>query len=315
MFFNAWREWSAPVLTTNDAQWSYCYPTAGASEGLREAINAYGHRARVEGFAPKIHVFEGEYEGFAAYAGKTDIDAETQKIKMEGAGIEVVRHNRANWREAIAQIGETDQFFISQPSAIDGKVWDDFDEFARAMYEQKPGAKLMLDLTYIGAVAKDFHINADHPNIPTVFFSLSKPFGVYYQRIGGVISCEPYPNLFGNKWFKHMQSMVVGIALLNHFGVHDLPRKFESAQRQALDNISQRLGVTFEPADVMLLGTAAPGPDLPPVLQSLVRGSKGEERVRLCASFEMAKLIPGAVALDFDSPPIDIPHLTRRHGS
>ncbi|HYD17163.1 MAG TPA: hypothetical protein VEF76_01625, partial [Patescibacteria group bacterium] len=102
-FFAAWKAWSAPVLRFNSFEFPWVYTTGGASEALREAVYAYGHEARVSGFAPVIHVFEGDYEGFAAYAG--------------AAGIPVVAHNRRDWQQAATRIGPRDQFYLSQPSA------------------------------------------------------------------------------------------------------------------------------------------------------------------------------------------------------
>ena len=56
-------------------------------------------------------------------------------------------------------------------TAIDGNVWADYDAFATALLDVAPGAALMLDLTYVGCVAKPFTVKADYPNIETIFFS------------------------------------------------------------------------------------------------------------------------------------------------
>ncbi|MEQ1828180.1 MAG: hypothetical protein ABL921_19630, partial [Pirellula sp.] len=109
-FFSTWKKWSAPIVQFEAADFPFTYPTAGASEAIREAIHAYGARARRESFHPKVHVFEGEYEGFAVYAS--------------AAGIEVQSHRRQSWEDAIDLVGPNEQFYVSQPSAIDGYVWD-----------------------------------------------------------------------------------------------------------------------------------------------------------------------------------------------
>ncbi len=116
-FFDRWLEWTQPVVSMESTSFAYRYPTSGASEGLREAIHAYGARARVENFEPTIHVFDGEYEGYAAYA--------------RAAAIPLVAHRRSRWQEAIETMRPTDQFYISQPSGIDGCVWDEFDQQVR----------------------------------------------------------------------------------------------------------------------------------------------------------------------------------------
>jgi hypothetical protein len=286
-FFNTWRQWSAPVLTTNNSQWNHMYPTSGASEGLRESINAYGADARANNYSPTIHVFTGEYEGFKAYA--------------DAAKINVVTHNRNNWKESLSKVSSKDQFYISQPSAIDGNIWDEFDEFARALDKQQPDASLMLDVTYLGSVAKDYHINADHPNIPRIFFSLSKPFGVYYHRIGGVISRESMQGLFGNAWFKNIQSIRLGTALLERSASpQELPQKYQTFRDEALATISKKIGVTLTASDVLLFATAPSNEADTDIKKSLLRGSLGEQFIRVCLTPQMAKIIPNAVYIEND---------------
>ena len=81
-------------------------------------------------------------------------------------------------------------------------------------------------------------------------FSLSKPFGVYYDRIGGVLCRDPMPSLFGNQWFKNLTSLQLGAALLERHDVFDLPRRYKSVQRDAAARIGRRLGLTLSPSDV-----------------------------------------------------------------
>lgn len=276
-FFAVWKQWSSPIVKADWNQFPFMYLTTGAGEGLREAINAYGARARVEGFKPVIHVFTGEYEGFSTYAA--------------AAGIPVQEHNRKDWQQALDKIGPNDQFFISQPSAIDGNVWPHFDEFAKSLYEIQPTAQLMLDLTYVGNVAKPFHIKADHPNISTVFFSLSKPMGAYYHRIGGCLSREEYPGLFGNKWFKNLLALRLGTEMMKRHGVHDLPTKYAAIQKKAIAIANKALGFNLLPSDVYLLGTMEPGTSPTDLERYLTRGPAGEKLVRVCLTPAMAKII------------------------
>lgn len=273
-FFETWKHWSRPIVEADWDRFPFMYPTAGASEGLREAIYAYGARARVEGFLPQIHAFVGEYEGFAAYAS--------------AAGIPVTSHNRRTWRACLERIGPTDQFYLSHPSAIDGNVWPEFDAFASALHDAQPTAELMLDLTYVGCIARPFRVRADHPNIPTVFFSLSKPAGVYYHRIGGVLSRTAYPGLFGNIWFKSLMALRVGTEVMKRHGVHDLPKRYSVAQASAIDHANRRLGLALAPSDVFLLGTMPPRRDPTDLERYLTRGSQGEELVRVCLTPTMA---------------------------
>jgi O-acetylhomoserine/O-acetylserine sulfhydrylase-like pyridoxal-dependent enzyme len=253
------------------------YPTGGASEGLRAAINRYGTRARLEEFTPTIHVFTGEYEGFNAYA--------------ESAGIHVVTHDRTNWRKTLNQIKPHDQFYISQPSAIDGNVWPDFEEFAETLNTKQPSAQLILDLTYVGCVAKPFNVKADFSNIPVIVFSLSKPAGAYYHRIGGYLSREPEPALFGNKWFKNMLAISIGTEIMKRHGVHELPTKYADIQRQAIERVNAALGMELTASDVFLLGTMKPRANPTDLERYLTRGSRAEALVRVCLTPLMAGII------------------------
>jgi len=276
-FFDTWKQWNSPIVEADWSQFPFMYPINGASEGLREAVQAYGAKARVEGFQPTIHVFVGEYEGFSAYAA--------------AAGIPVKTHNRQNWQDALGQIGPNDQFYLSHPSAIDGNIWPDYDSFAQGLYEAQPAAQLMLDLTYVGCVAKPFRVKADYPNIPVVFFSLSKPAGAYYHRIGGFLSREEYPGLFGNKWFKNLMALRVGTEFMKAHGVHELPQKYSDVQSQAVTQANQALGLELVPSDVFVLGTMPPREKPSDLEHYLTRGSAGEELVRVCLTPTMAHII------------------------
>lgn len=276
-FFKTWKSWTAPILEFDDAALSFHYPVNGASEALRETIYAYGVKARELDFSPTIHMFEGEYEGFSAYA--------------EAAGIRVKYHKRSLWKQAIPHIGPYDQFYISQPSAIDGMVWDDFENFTAQLNTQQPNADLMLDLTYVGCVAKQFEINATSPNIAAIFFSLSKPAGAYYHRIGGLLSRDEYPGLFGNKWFKNLTSLSIGTKFMQTHGVYELPRKYRPVQQSVTDDVNAALGLSLKPADVYLLAGSVPSQKPSALEKYLTRGCAGEEIVRVCLTPRMAHMI------------------------
>jgi len=275
-FFATWKNWTNPIINANWDDFSYMYPTSGASEALREAINSYGHNARMNGKKPVIHTFIGEYEGFAAYA--------------DAAGIEVITHSRADWQDAVKNIGADEQFYISQPSAIDGNIWEDFDEFADALNTAQPSAALMLDVTYVGCVGKEFTVNATHDNIPTVIFSLSKPCGAYYHRVGGMLSKDAYPSLFGNKWFKNLMALKLGTEVMQSHSVTELPTKYAPTQRQAIADTNKALGLELTPSDVYLLGTMTPRKNPSDLERYLTRGSDGQELVRVCLTPTMAHI-------------------------
>ena len=101
-WFERWLAWSAPIVRVDPAAFPFRYPTAGASEGIYKLMAEHAARTRAEGRAPAVHVFDGEYEGFPAYAA--------------ALGVPVVRHPRERWREVPAHVPADAQFWISQPS-------------------------------------------------------------------------------------------------------------------------------------------------------------------------------------------------------
>ena len=277
-YFDRWIDWSAPVVSFDAAAFAYRYPTAGASEGIFKLMAEYAAECRTKGVAPSIHMFEGEYEGFPAFAGSL--------------GLPVVRHARSDWRAVAADaVPDHAQYWISQPSAIDGMVWPHFEAFAAALHAARPSAELVPDLTYVGSVARDYRIMLDAPNIASFVFSHSKPFGGYYHRVGGVFARAERPSLFGNRWFKNLLSLAWGTEMMRRHGVQELPRKYRGAQEAAAKSCGAALGIELVAADVSLLATAPWREDLPPLLRSVGRGCADERVVRLCVTAAMAGMI------------------------
>ncbi len=277
-YFDRWIDWSSPVLAGDASAFPHHYPTAGASEGIFKLMAEYAAECQSCGVSPSIHIFDGEYEGFPAYAASL--------------GLPVTRHARSDWREvAEAAVPDHAQFSISQPSAIDGMVWPHFESFAAALHAARPTAELVPDLTYVGSVARDYRIGLDAPNIQSLVISHSKPFGGYYHRVGGVLARRERPSLFGNRWFKNLLSLAWGSEMMRRHGVHSLPRKYRPLQEQAAQSCGDALGVALQAADVALLATAPWRDDGPPLLRSAGRGCAEERIVRLCLTPAMAALI------------------------
>lgn len=287
-YFDKWIEWARPVVDFPSDLFPFRYPTAGASEGIFKIMAEYLAACVDRGIDPSIHIFDGEYEGFPAYAASL--------------GIAVVRHQRQNWREAPSAMPDGAMFWISQPSAIDGMVWDNFPAFIDQMAKQRPGVPVIPDLTYVGSVARSFAIDLHAPNIPAFVFSHSKPFGGYYHRVGGVFSRSEMPSLFGNKWFKNLQSLAWATEMMNRHGVFDLPRQYRAVQEEASRRIGKALDVPgLSPADVMLLGIAPADAGQSDLVKNVFRGSGDERVVRLCLTPAMTCLIDPAMA-PFSAP-------------
>ena len=267
-YFEQWFEWTKPVLNLPVDHFQHRYPTAGASEGIFKIMAEHYSQPDI---TPIVHMFDGDYEGFSAFA--------------ESLNLIVHRHDRNNWRESIKEIDGNSLFFISQPSAIDGEIWEGWDDFMVAMtITHNP---VIPDLTYVGSVAKDYNIRLGYYCIPAIVFSHSKPLGGYYHRVGGVISRNNYKSLFGNKWFKNLQSLKWATMMMREYDVQYLPRLYRHVQEEATEYVSKRLGIDLTPASVMLLATAKPVDNMPELLKSLVR----KDNIRLCITPEMDNLI------------------------
>src|SRR5262249_46831308 len=107
-FLARWRTWSAAAGVRLGDGFAHEYPTPGANE----AIHALMARHATHG-GRRIHVFDGEYEGYTFAAA--------------AYGLEVASHPRAGHRDSlVARARPGDQLWLSQPSAIDGNLWDGF---------------------------------------------------------------------------------------------------------------------------------------------------------------------------------------------
>ena len=280
-FIERWMAWAAPVVAIDAAGFPWRYPTAGGSEALFHVIAAYGNRARGEKFNPEVHVFAGEYEGYKAYA--------------EACGIAVIEHPREDWQAVGRSLPQDVLFCLSQPSAIDGNVWPHANDFLALLAATSEKPRVLLDVTYVGSISESpaARFAAGSPAVRALAFSLSKPFGVYYDRIGGVLCRSAMPSLFGNQWFKNLTSLQLGTALLERHDVFDLPRRYKDIQREAAAQVGRRLDLTLTPCDVSVLAQAEPNATADRALADFLRRPANDPnaRLRLCLTPAMAELI------------------------
>lgn len=240
-FLARYRSWAGDAGVEFGSGLVHGYPTSGASEGIHALLARIATHGR-----PRVHVFEGEYEGYRHLAA--------------ALALEVCVHARApeHWQRSLGEEARPgDWFLISQPSAIDGRVWKGFDELVAWTGRHTPELTLAVDLTYVGAVARDFRVDVSAPNVGVVLASLSKPFGVYYHRVGALWSRTPFDALYGNLWFKNLFSLALGERLMATFGARVLPSRYAPLQRIALDRAiaAGEATASAEPSDVLLLAT------------------------------------------------------------
>jgi histidinol-phosphate/aromatic aminotransferase/cobyric acid decarboxylase-like protein len=244
VFLDAWSQWVKPAVS-GLGTFGHRYVTNGSSEAIRETIWNLGGSARARGLGACLHVFAGEYEGYAAYA--------------RAAGITVVTHDRTKWRDE--QIYTTDAlhaWYVSQPSATDGNVWPELPELIATLAERN--VTIAVDLAYVGAAPKLPHLDLSSPNVAHVFFSLSKVFGVFYHRVGGVLSRQPLLGLEGNKWFKNIFSLYLGTSLIREAASpRMLATRYQRFQVDACRLLREEHGIPLTPSDAILLATSPLG--------------------------------------------------------
>ncbi len=177
-----------------------------------------------------IYVFRGEYEGYKEYAKN-----------MGGEVIEV------DFNSDIKKL-PLGRWFISNPSAIDGNIIENSYIYSIANL----GHEIVLDASYLGST-REYQFDLTHPNIIAVLVSLSKPFGLFYYRIGIAFTRKQMPTLYPNKWFKNILSITTGEALLDKFGIGHFYKKYLPFQKKAIENLNKEIGVTINPSDILLL--------------------------------------------------------------
>lgn len=277
-FLAAWRTFIAAGGVRLPSAEGHAYPTAGASEGIFAVMAAVATGQLGAGggeHPPKIHVLDGEYEGYGHVAAAVGM-----ATMLHPHGDVALR------RSLVAEVTPGDVLFVSAPSAIDGNVWPGLGELLRWTSRELPQLRVVVDLTYVGCVDAPLDLDLDLPNVVVVLGSASKPFGVYYHRIGALWSREPIASLYGNLWFKNLFSLELGRRLMTSFGPNDLPRRHRAAQHDALQRAiaAAELPPGTEPSDVLMLAhcSARTSPDVfAPFIR--VRGESGHV-LRFCLS-------------------------------
>jgi hypothetical protein len=202
------------------------YFVNGSSEGIFHLlVDSIFHNQ-----GKPIYVFKGEYEGYKEYTKN-----------MGGSVIEVKTNADLNK----LPLG---RWFISNPSAINGNIVKN--QKINKICEL--GHEVVIDISYIGTT-KEYRLDLTHPNIIAVLASMSKPFGLFYYRIGIAFTRKQMPTLYPNKWFKNILSITIGEALLDKFGIGYFYNKYKPLQEKAIRVLSKEVGAPILPSDILLL--------------------------------------------------------------
>ncbi len=214
------------------SQFPFQYVTAGASEGIFHFL------ARLAAVAdkPPLYVLNGEYEGYQGYGANLGLNftvvPEAEDFPKLDPGV----------------------IFVSNPSARDGNIIDN--SLINAACQA--GHKVVYDLTYVG-LTDPYRFDLSHENIIAAFVSLSKPFGLYYHRVGFTFSRFALPTLAVNKWFKNILSLDIAKAVLETIGETELVDRYRSFQDDAIAQLQKDHALTVQPSQVVILGSAANG--------------------------------------------------------
>ncbi len=207
------------------SQFRHRYPTSGSEEGIREYLSllqAAGEKS--------IYVWKGEYEGYREIArtrnlGVVELDADTDPATLPPG----------HW-------------FLSNPSARDGMIIPP--ERIQAICDA--GHQVFYDLAYLG-MTEPAVFDLSHPNVAAAVISYSKPFGLFYYRIGFTFSRAGIPVLEANKWFKNVYGLLIADRVLDSIDLPQLSRKYKRLQTEIVATINTELGLALAPSDAFLL--------------------------------------------------------------
>lgn len=206
----------------------YRYPTSGSSEGIYHLLS----RIKKDDPESPIYTLEGEYEGYRECAA--------------GLGLKVQEISEDT--EAIRSLPKG-YWFVSNPSGRAGNILPNnlINQIADL------GHKVVVDMAYLGLTKRQM-FDISHPNIVAVLTSMSKPFGLFYYRVGFTFSREPVSTLYGTKWFKNILSLIIADKVFGTFTSDYFYKKYAPVQKGILEQIKKETDIELRRSDVLLLG-------------------------------------------------------------
>lgn len=181
-FLDCWNEPLIKSITdslglSESVRGFHGYPVAGSAQGIAGLLADYANRG-----CTTIWVPEGDYEGY--------------EYQAQNYGIDVVYFNLKSGKFPTGQT-----VFMSQPSAINGNLVDPQEVQYIADHND-----LILDLAYRGLTYPNTAFDIPD-NCEAVLWSGSKPYGLFYRRIGFLWSRTPIENLYASRWFKNPEHL------------------------------------------------------------------------------------------------------------
>lgn len=254
---------SAPRLP----EFKFRYPTSGSEEGIREVLTLLQTNG-----TRKIYVWEGDYEGYKEVGRTRGIATEEVDFGEDPKSL------------------EPGFWFLSNPSARDGNIIPN----ERITGICEAGHKVFYDLAYMGST-RPHEFDLGHPNIFSAVVSFSKPYGLFYDRIGFTFSREPIQALYANKWFKNLLSLMIANKIVAELKPGELYGKYRPLQEQIVAGMNRDFGLGMHPSDALLLGhmkTEEAG-ELKDVQGEMVERFRRADSYRFCLTRYFQDIIDG----------------------
>ena len=211
------------------------YCSAGSEEGIREYFTELA-RQLIESILEKsntkqvpVYVFDAEYEGYTAVAASRGLKVTSVPIITDPGTL------------------SRGILFVSNPSARDGNFLAN--ELVNAW--AAAGHKVFYDLSYFGSTYPHRY-DLTHPNIVAVAVSYSKPYGLFYHRVGFLYSRTVVPGLEGNIWFKVVPALLIADAI-NRIDTTDYVAKYKRWQYEIVNRVNLEYGLSLLTSDSFLL--------------------------------------------------------------
>lgn len=202
------------------------YPLHGSAAGIGVLLA----HLRVTHGVDRIGVLAGDYEGYAAQAAHH--------------GIDVVTLSADDARRARGQT-----LFVSTPFAATGEPLDD--SFVAELCARN---RVIVDVAYHGlAGPRPLPVPA---SAYALLWSLSKPYGLFWRRVGMLACSEPVDAAYGTRWFKDPERLWQAAHVVRAHAAHDMADRYRWAQTAAVDWLAAQ-GLPARPASVALLATVA----------------------------------------------------------
>lgn len=217
----AFYRWDVPALS----EFPFRYPTMGSEEGIREFMTLIAMRGIKD-----IYVFEGEYEGYREVAKTRGIETREVKLGTSPRGL------------------KPGYWFLSNPSAQDGQIIPNY--FITNICDA--GHKVFYDLAYLGMTPLH-HFDLSHPNIVTTVVSFSKPYGLFYHRVGFTFGREEIPALYANKWFKGILGLLIAERIVERLDRDQFFEKYKSLQARIISRLNKEYRLGLTQSDAFLL--------------------------------------------------------------